>query len=88
MGTESESKEPIQVVAGVTADHLSRIASIIAGAVRDIAQEIGKWANDLADARTVTPPADAAEEKPAPTESAAEKAAPEESAGEKPPASG
>jgi hypothetical protein len=50
MSSESETKEPTQVVAEATADHLSRIGSIIAGAVRDIAQEIGKWADDIANA--------------------------------------
>jgi hypothetical protein len=50
MSSESEGKEPVRVVAEATADHLSRIGSIIAAAVRDIAQEIGKWADDIATA--------------------------------------
>ncbi|HEV2780905.1 MAG TPA: hypothetical protein VGX25_16085 [Actinophytocola sp.] len=51
MVNESEVKDTIQVATDVTVDHLGRIASIIAGAVRDIAQELGSWANDILEAR-------------------------------------
>lgn len=53
MVTESEVKDTVQVAADATADHLGRIATIIAGAVRDIAVEIGNWANDILEARDV-----------------------------------
>jgi hypothetical protein len=52
MPDESESrKDALQVGAESAADHLGRIATIITAAVRDIAQEIGDWANEALDAR-------------------------------------
>jgi hypothetical protein len=51
MADESEIRDTIQVATDATVDHLGRIASIIAVAVRDIAQEIGSWANDVLEAR-------------------------------------
>jgi hypothetical protein len=66
MSSESEAKEPAQVVAEATADHLSRIGSIIAAAVRDIAQELSKWANDIATAPRTAERGATAEKPPAP----------------------
>jgi hypothetical protein len=51
MVNESEVKDTIQVATDATVDHLGRIASIIAGAVKDIAQELGSWANDILEAK-------------------------------------
>jgi hypothetical protein len=51
MVSESEVRDTIQVAADATVDHLGRIATIIAGAVRDIAVELGSWANDVLEAR-------------------------------------
>lgn len=53
MASESEVKDTIQVATEATVDHLGRIASIVVEAVRDVAEEIGKWANDVMEARDV-----------------------------------
>jgi hypothetical protein len=55
---DSEVRDTVRVAADVTADHLGRIASIVATAARDIATELGKWVDDVATARA------AAEAKP------------------------
>jgi hypothetical protein len=40
-------KDTVQELAESAADHVGRIAQIIAGAVRDIAREVGDWATDV-----------------------------------------
>jgi hypothetical protein len=61
MGTDSETKDSeardtVRAATDATVDHLGRIASIVATAVRDIATEIGKWADDVAASRTTPAP--------------------------------
>ncbi|CAM3494237.1 hypothetical protein KIPE111705_11070 [Kibdelosporangium persicum] len=51
MGTDYETRDAIRTAADVTADHLGRIASIVAAAARDIAVEISKWVDDMASSR-------------------------------------
>jgi hypothetical protein len=40
-------KDTVQELTESAADHVGRIARIIAGAVRDIAREVGDWATDV-----------------------------------------
>ncbi|MFC5287596.1 hypothetical protein ACFPM7_11095 [Actinokineospora guangxiensis] len=40
-------KDTVQELTESAADHVGRIAQIIAGAVRDIAREVGDWATDV-----------------------------------------
>ncbi len=40
-------KDTVQELTESAADHVGRIAQIIAGAVRDVAREIGDWATDV-----------------------------------------
>jgi hypothetical protein len=54
MGTDSETKDAIRTAADVTADHLGRIASIVAAAARDIVVEIRDWVDDMASTRPAT----------------------------------
>ena len=54
MGTDSETKDAIRTAADVTADHLGRIASIVAAAARDIVVEIREWVDDMASTRPAT----------------------------------
>ena len=80
MGNESDTnaeKEPIQIVTDATAEHLSRIASIITTAVRDVAHEVGSWVKEVAEARSTEPPAPQPAENPAenPADKPAEKPA-------------
>jgi hypothetical protein len=52
MGSDAEgTKDTLQVVAESAADHVGRIASIITGAVRDIARELGDWFTDVVEMR-------------------------------------
>ncbi|ONI70718.1 hypothetical protein ALI144C_49845 [Actinosynnema sp. ALI-1.44] len=55
MGDESETTDAVRTAADATSEHLGRIASIVATAVRDIVVEIGRWADDIAAARTPVP---------------------------------
>ena len=52
MVSEAESaKDTLQVVTESAADHIGKIATIITGAVRDIAKELGDWASDVIEMR-------------------------------------
>lgn len=51
MSNDAEIRDAVQVATDATVDHLGRIASIVAVAVRDIAQEVGAWANEVLEAR-------------------------------------
>jgi hypothetical protein len=45
------AKDTAQVLTESAANHVGRIAVIIAGAVREIAHEMGEWASDAFDMR-------------------------------------
>jgi len=52
MVSEAEStKDTVQVVTESAADHIGKIATIITGAVRDIAKELGDWVSDVIEMR-------------------------------------
>lgn len=45
------AKDTIQVVTETAATHVGRIATIITGAVRDVAREIGSWGTEVIEMR-------------------------------------
>ena len=52
MASDAEdTKDTLQVVAESAVDHVGRIATIITGAVRDIARELGDWFTDVVEMR-------------------------------------
>ncbi|MFL6145489.1 MAG: hypothetical protein ACJ72N_26965 [Labedaea sp.] len=52
MVSEAEStKDTLQVVTESAAEHVGRIATIVTGAVRDIARELGDWLTDVMEMR-------------------------------------
>lgn len=56
-------KDTVQVLTVSAATHLGRIATILTGAVRDVAQELGDWATDAFEMRDAANRAAAAEER-------------------------
>ncbi len=44
-------KDTVQVAAESAATHVGRIATIVTGAVREIAHELGEWATDAFEMR-------------------------------------
>ena len=65
MGNDSETRDTVRMATDATVDHLGKIASIVATAVRDISSEISKWVDDVATARAA---AEAKQEEPAAAE--------------------
>jgi hypothetical protein len=45
------AKDTVQVLTESAAGHVGRIATIITGAVRDVAREMGEWATDAFEMR-------------------------------------
>ena len=45
------AKDSVQVLTESAAGHVGRIATIITGAVRDVAREMGEWATDAFEMR-------------------------------------
>jgi chemotaxis response regulator CheB len=45
------AKDSVQVLTESAATHVGRIATIITGAVRDVAREMGEWATDAFEMR-------------------------------------
>ena len=45
------AKDTVQVLTESAATHVGRIATIITGAVRDVAREMGEWATDAFEMR-------------------------------------
>jgi hypothetical protein len=45
------TKDTVQVVTESAATHVGRIATILAGAVREITHELGEWASDVFEIR-------------------------------------
>lgn len=58
MGNDSEARDAVRAAADVTTEHLGRIASIIAAAVKDVAVELSEWVDDLAAKRPPEKPGD------------------------------
>jgi hypothetical protein len=44
-------KDTVQVLTESAANHVGRIATIVTGAVREIAHEVGEWASDAFEMR-------------------------------------
>jgi hypothetical protein len=55
------AKDTAQVLTESAANHVGRIATIITGAVREIAHEMGEWATDAFEMREAADEARAAE---------------------------
>jgi hypothetical protein len=45
------AKDTVQVLTESAATHIGRIATIVTGAVRDVAREMGEWATDAFEMR-------------------------------------
>jgi hypothetical protein len=45
------AKDTLQVLTESAANHVGRIASIVSGAVREVAHEVGEWAGDVFEMR-------------------------------------
>ena len=54
-------KDTVQVLTESAATHVGRIATIVTGAVREIAHELGEWASDAFEMREAAAKAEAAE---------------------------
>jgi hypothetical protein len=54
-------KDTLQELTESTATHVGRIATIVTGAVRDVAREVGDWASDAFEMRDAANRADAAD---------------------------
>jgi hypothetical protein len=51
IGRYEIAKDTAQVLTESAATHVGRIASIVSGAVREVAREVGDWAGDLFEMR-------------------------------------
>jgi hypothetical protein len=51
VGRLEVAKDTAQVLTESAATHVGRIAAIVAGAVREIAREMGEWASDAFERR-------------------------------------
>lgn len=51
VGQFESNKDTVQVLTESAATHIGRIATIITGAVRDVAHETGEWLTDLIEMR-------------------------------------
>jgi hypothetical protein len=51
VGRLEVAKDTAQVLTESAATHVGRIAAIVAGAVREIAREMGEWASDAFEMR-------------------------------------
>jgi hypothetical protein len=60
LGRAEIAKDTFQVLTETTATHVGRIASIVTGAIRDVAREIGDLASDVFEMREAAERADKA----------------------------
>jgi hypothetical protein len=60
VGKFETRKDTVQVLTESAATHVGRIATILAGAVRDLAHEVGEWATDVIEMREAAAKARAA----------------------------
>jgi hypothetical protein len=51
IGRAEIAKDTIQVLTETTATHVGRIASILSGAIREVAREVGDFASDVFEMR-------------------------------------
>jgi len=51
IGRAEIAKDTVQVLTESAAAHVGRIATILSGAVREVAHEIGEWAGDVFEMR-------------------------------------
>jgi hypothetical protein len=61
VGKFETRKDTVQVLTESAATHVGRIATILTGAVRDLAHEVGEWATDVIEMREAAVKARAAE---------------------------
>ena len=54
------AKDTLQEITESAATHVGRIATILAGAVRDVTHEVGEWASDVFEMREAAGRADQA----------------------------
>jgi hypothetical protein len=60
VGKFETRKDTVQVLTESAATHVGRIATILTGAVRDLAHEVGEWATDVIEMREAAAKARAA----------------------------
>jgi hypothetical protein len=60
VGKLETRKDTVQVLTESAATHVGRIATILTGAVRDLAHEVGEWATDVFEMREAAAKARAA----------------------------
>jgi hypothetical protein len=60
LGRAEIAKDTLQVLTEATANHVGRIATILSGAVRDVAHELGDFASDVFEMREAAARADRA----------------------------
>jgi hypothetical protein len=63
VGQFESSKDTVQVITESAATHIGNIATIITGAVRDIARETGDWISEIIEMREASQRAQADEQK-------------------------
>ena len=59
VGKMESAKDTAQVLTESAATHVGKIASIVTGAVREVAHEVGEWASDAFEMRDATRRAEA-----------------------------
>lgn len=59
VGKMESAKDTAQVLTESAATHVGKIASIVSGAVREVAHEVGEWASDAFEMRDATRRAEA-----------------------------
>lgn len=62
VGQFERSKDTVQVLTETAATHLGKIATIITGAVRDVAKETGDWLTEVIEMREASKRAQADDE--------------------------
>jgi hypothetical protein len=63
VGQFERGKDTVQVLTETAATHLGRIATIITGAVRDVARETGDWLTEVIEMREAAKRAQADDER-------------------------
>ncbi len=58
VGKLESAKDTAQVLTESAATHVGKIASIVTGAVREVAHEVGEWASDAFEMRDAAGKAD------------------------------
>jgi hypothetical protein len=63
VGQFESGKDTVQVITESAATHIGNIATIITGAIRDIARETGDWLTDVIEMREASQRAQADEQR-------------------------